>query len=278
MARLHSLDHFKRLLEQPDDQINLAEAALVIAADEYPDLDIARYLGHLDALAASGRTRVDAVSTPREKIAALNQFLFHDSHFGGNREFYYDPRNSYLNDVLTRRVGLPITLSLVYIEVGRRLGLPLYGVGLPGHFVVKWRDEREEIFVDPFNDGEILNEAGLTHLIENIHSQRMPLQRDWLDAVGPRYILVRILTNLKGLYLTVHDYERALPVAEKLLLLEPQSEDHLHDAALLSFRAGLYQRAADLLEEFLLKYPNGSESFHARIYLRSAWVAIDKSN
>lgn len=272
------LERFKHAVAQPPDKLNVAEAALIIAADEYPDLEIETELAKLDALAEQVGPRVRAAGEPHAKLEELNRFLFDRLQFRGNREYYYDPHNSYLNDVLRRRVGLPITLSLIYIEVGRRLGLPLYGVGLPGHFIVKWKERETEIFVDPFNEGEIINELGLLRLLEDTYKQPVPLERDWLDAVGPQFILLRILNNLKGIFLHRQDHERALMVTDKLLVLEPGSPENLRDAGLLSFRVGAFRRAVGLLEEYLLQHPESRESAHVRIYLRSARVSIARLN
>lgn len=269
---------FKKLVDRPEDEIDLARTALVIAADEYPELDVEAYIARLDALAAEAAPRVNAATGAHAKIQALNKFLFEDSHFAPNDEYYFDPRNSYLNDVLNRRVGLPISLSLLYLEIGRRLGLPLQGVGLPGHFVVKWRDENEEIFIDPFHEGRVFDEAGLTRLIEGLQRQRLQVQRDWLDGVGPRYILTRLLTNLKAIYLSSENYDRALPVAEKLYLLEPRSEENLRDVAVLSFRGGFTQRARSLFEDYLLNHPHSMTSIHISIYLTSVFVIADKGS
>jgi regulator of sirC expression with transglutaminase-like and TPR domain len=271
-------DLFKSLIDKPEDEIDLAQAALVIAADEYPELDVAAYLARLDSLAEQAALGVNAASSARAKIEALNKFLFEDSHFAPNEEYYFDPRNSYLNDVLNRRVGLPISLSLMYLEVGRRLGLPLHGVGLPGHFVVKWQDANDEIFIDPFHGGRVLDEAGLTRLLEGLQRQRLQVQRDWFDAVGARYILTRLLTNLKAIYLSSENYDRALPVAEKLYLLEPRSEENLRDVAVLSFRGGFPQRARVLFEDYLLNHPHTVTSIHVAIYLTSALIIVEKGS
>ena len=272
------LDRFTEIVSQPEDSINLAAAALEIAADEYPDLNINHYLRLLDTMAEEVRERVDSTGEPRAKIQALNEYLFGELRFHGNTEFYYDPRNSYLNDVIDRRVGLPITLSVVYIEVGRRLGLPLYGVGLPGHFICKWQDADNEIFVDPFHNGEILDEEGLLQLVQDTYDARVQLHREWVQPVGPRYILIRILNNLRGIFLQKDDSERALAVLEKLLVLEPYSEENLREAGLLSYRIGALHRAAEFWEEYLLRHPETGDAVHVRTYLRTVWVAINRLN
>ena len=160
---------FAELLAQPDERIDLARAALLIAADAYPHLEADRYLRALDELADPLRTRIAASSDPYEKLAALRDHLHGDLGFRANREDYYDPRNSYLNEVLDRRLGIPISLSLVYVEVARRAGLPLHGVGLPGHFLVGYRDDRTEVFLDPFDGGRTVDEAACRALVAEVY-------------------------------------------------------------------------------------------------------------
>ena len=154
MADLDPVRQFARLMEGDDEEINLAEAALVIARTEYPELEMAAELVHLDGIAAE--VRADPSRPPFTKIQALNEQLFEKERFSGNEEDYDDPRNSYLNDVLARKKGIPITLSVVYIEVARRLDLPVVGVGFPGHFLVKYLAASREIIIDPYHRGAIL--------------------------------------------------------------------------------------------------------------------------
>jgi regulator of sirC expression with transglutaminase-like and TPR domain len=270
------LEAFTQIVNQPEDSINLAAAALVIAADEYPDLDVEHYLERLDVMAEHVRRRVDPNMAAEDKIRLLSRFLFREVGFKGNRENYYDPRNSYLNDVIERRVGLPITLSVIYLEVGRRLGFPLFGVGLPGHFICKWYDREQEIYVDPFSGGEIVDEFGVMRLIGDTREARMQLRREWLAPVGPRYILTRILNNLKQIFLKEDNAAKSLRVIEKLLALDPESEENLRAAGLLSYRLGSFRHAADLIAEYLLRYPEATEAVQIRAYLPSLWAVIGK--
>jgi len=157
---------FARLVSRPEPAIDLAEAAFLIAKEEYPDLDIAQYLSHLDAMAADVRSRPGGVEDPLRLFTGLGDYLFREQGFRGNTEDYYDPRNSFLNEVLDRRTGIPITLSAVYMEVGRRLGLRLHGVGMPGHFLVKYVGPNEEIIVDPFHGGAIVSPADCQRILD----------------------------------------------------------------------------------------------------------------
>ncbi|MBI3742255.1 MAG: transglutaminase family protein [Chloroflexi bacterium] len=250
---------FKRAIDVPEDKINLARAALIIATDEYPDLDLDAQLARFDAFARELAPIVARNTTAREKIEGLNHFLFHHLSFHGNREDFYDPRNSYLNDVLDRRVGLPITLSIVYIEIARRLEMPIYGVGLPGQFIVKWFDDAAEIFIDPFNAGKILDEEDLTRLVRDTYRADAELDRAWLAPVRAHYILTRMLNNLKEIFLQRDAFARALLVTEKLLALDPNSEENLRDAGVIAYQAKQFKRAAEYLQELLLHLPKTVE-------------------
>ena len=149
-------NQFDHIVSVPDEEIDLARAALLIAATEYPGLSIERELFRIDAIAEGVAARMDD-DTPLYQLNRLSEYLFDELKFAGNHTNYHDPRNSFLNDVIERRVGIPITLSLLYIEVGKRLGVPLVGIGMPGHFIVRHRDE-PDVFVDPFHGGILLSE------------------------------------------------------------------------------------------------------------------------
>ncbi len=148
---------FQQLVTLPDSAIPLAEAALLMACEEYPQLEISPYLDQLDRMAQMAQKSLRAEDTPVQTVEKINAVLFETLGFRGNTEDYYDPRNSFFNDVIDRRVGIPITLSTVYMEVSRRLQFPISGVGMPGHFVVKFNNRSEEFFMDPFNRGMILS-------------------------------------------------------------------------------------------------------------------------
>ena len=157
MSQLTYLQEFSRIASLPDDQVDLARAALLIASVEYPELDIEHQLGLLDSLAAAANRRIDAGADPLVAINQLSEYLFDEVGFRGNQEDYYDPRNSFLNEVVLRRIGIPITLSLVCIEVARRLNIPLIAIGMPGHLLVRHRDV-PDWFIDPFHGGILLSQ------------------------------------------------------------------------------------------------------------------------
>jgi regulator of sirC expression with transglutaminase-like and TPR domain len=269
---------FERAVEGPDGESDLARAALIIAIDEYPDLDIDKYLARLAAMAHHVRPHFPWDRNPRGCVEVLNRYLFGELGFTGNRENYYDPRNSYLNDVLDRKLGLPITLSLVYLEIGRRLGLPLEGVGLPGHFIVKWQDARAQILIDPFNGGEILDAARVEARVRDTFDPQAHFEPEWLKGVDARYILIRLLNNLKAIFVHTQNYARAWRVVDKLLILDPRSPENIRDMGLLSVHVGAYRKAAVYLEEYLLSHADVSDADELRAYLRTALHVVERLN
>ncbi len=253
---------FAAIAARPDAEIDLAEAALVIAQEEYPDLDVTAYLRVLERLGDGARCRVGAAAIsargglgPREVIGVLNRYLYDECGFRGNREAYYDPRNSFLNEVLDRRTGIPITLSLVYMEVGRRVGLPLVGIGFPGHFLVGCDAPGERLLIDPFDRGRLLSEPDCAALLERLRGRSVPLARHYLAPIGPRPFLVRMLANLKAVYLQREDYARALAAVDRILLLAPDAADERRDRGLLHVKLQAFSLAAADLEAYLDERP-----------------------
>lgn len=253
---------FKEMVGRPERQVDLASAALLIALDEYPALDIQKYLREIDAMASVIRSEIDfSVGTrTMETIEKLNRFLFHSKGFRGNTEDYYDPRNSYLNEVLERRLGIPITLSLVFMEVGKRLGLRLEGVGMPGHFIVKCLHNGWEVFVDPFNQGEILLEDQCRKRLELQYGTGFQFSRSFLDSVDKHQILTRMLTNLKGIYVQREEFRKALGAIEKIVFINPESHSEIRDRAAVHFKLNNLSCAlADWLR-YLEMQPNAADA------------------
>ena len=243
---------FAEIVAGPDEQVDLAQAALLIASQEYPDLDLPLYLRRVDRLARAVARRLDGDRGPLSAVRALSGLLFDEEGFRGNLEDYYDPRNSFLNDVLDRRTGIPITLSTLYIEVGRRAGVPVEGVGLPGHFVVRV----DGTLVDPFHGGAVLSEQDCQKRLDRIYGGRLRLDDTMLAACGPKTILARTLRNLKAIYTKAGDFTRALNVVELLLRVDPGSLEEMRDRGLLHAALDCYALAAGELEEYLEKAGN----------------------
>jgi regulator of sirC expression with transglutaminase-like and TPR domain len=260
---------FARLVSRPEPAIDLAEAALLIAKEEYPDLEVARYLSRLDAMAAEFHDRVGNGPDVHRLIAGLGDYLFREQGFHGNTNDYYDPRNSFLNDVLDRRMGIPITLSTVYMEVGRRLGVRLHGVGMPGHFLVKYVGTSEEIVIDPFHGGAILSPADCQHLLDQISGREVAFEQRFLSVVGTRQILARMLTNLKLIYFNSHAYAKALGMVDRLLILDPRAATEVRDRGLLCCQLNRYPEAMADLERYLKLAPAAEDAEVIRDHLRA---------
>jgi regulator of sirC expression with transglutaminase-like and TPR domain len=260
------IELLRSMICRPAEEVDLASAALLIGLDEYPDLNIARYLREIEKLAADIRPRLQSCSrpAPTDTIGCINQHLFSIAGFRGNQENYYDPRNSFLNEVLDRRLGIPITLSVIYIEVGKRLGLNLQGVGMPGHFLVKYTDQEVEIFVDAFSQGEILVEADCQRKLSQIYGQSFRFERAYLSSVNNHQILARMLANLKAIYLSQQDYRRALSIIEKILLVIPDAPTELRDRGTLHYRLNDLSDAMKDWSAYLGLYPNASDAQEVR--------------
>ena len=247
------------LASSPDDEIDLARAALLIATVEYPRLDVERELAVLDSLAAAASRRMEEGTDPLYRVNTLSEYLFEEAGFRGNEDDYYDPRNSFLNDVLTRRTGIPISLSLVYIEAGKRLGIPLVGVGMPGHFLVRHR-EVEDLYIDPFYGGILLSEEECAERLLQVTGAQHPWDPRYLDPVGNRELIARMLRNLKAIYLRRNDHSRALSIIGWLLALSPEAAHELRDRGLVHYELGDYDRALDDLRGYLDRVaPDGED-------------------
>ena len=229
------IEQFTRLVAVPDAEIDLGRAALQIAATRYPALDVDSCLRRLDGLASGARELIGDAQDPLHCSNALSQFLFDEAGFRGNTDDYYDPRNSYLSDVLDRRPGIPITLSLLYIEVGRRLEIPLVGIGMPGHFLVRHRDVAD-LFVDPFHSGMLLSEAECAQRVEDVTGGRLQWHPAHLAPVDNRSFLARMLRNLKVIYLQRLEHQEALSVLDLLVALLPDDADEQRDRLAISNR------------------------------------------
>jgi regulator of sirC expression with transglutaminase-like and TPR domain len=256
-------DRFSRLVSGPDASVDLAEASLLIASEEYPALDISRYLEELDRMGADARDRLAA--SPQADVEALNGYLFGEKGFRGNVEDYYDPRNSFLNDVIDRRTGIPITLSMVYMEVARRAGLDVAGVGLPGHFLVRAQGGGGAVLVDPFHCGALLSEADCQKRLDRVFDGRVRLEPGMLAACPRKAILARMLRNLKAIYVKADDYGRALRTIDLLLTLDPESAEDRRDRGLLHETFDCYALAAADLEAYLALAPAAPEAMAVRV-------------
>lgn len=254
---------FAALATEAEEGLDLAAMALMIAAEEYPELSPAPYLAQLDFLAARVRERLGGETAPLVVFQELNRVLFQEERFRGNAGAYYDPRNSFLNDVLDRRVGIPISLSLVCLEVGWRLGLPLQGVGFPGHFLIRYEGEVVRVLLDPFENGRLRFEDEAQALLDRVYGGLVRLQPEFLAAAGRKDMLARLLKNLKTIYLNAGEDEKALAAIERILLLRPGAVE-LRDRGMLLARAGRAEEAIVDLGEYLTHTPDAPDARRIR--------------
>jgi regulator of sirC expression with transglutaminase-like and TPR domain len=247
----------------PDHELDLLTGALLIATDAYPHLDWDEQRAELEALSAPLQ-RMKAARLPvRAQAQALADQLALRCGFRGNTEDYYDPRNSFLNDVLALRRGIPISLCVLYIEVARRAGVRATGVGFPGHFLVRLDDGENTLVIDPFNGGEVLTEPSLQELLRKTN-YRQPFTREMLAPTPVRHVIARMLMNLRGVYAARADYPRLLLVIDRFLDLIPDSVEELRDRGYLWARLGAADAAVRDLEEYVDRLPHAGDVAEVR--------------
>jgi len=260
-------DRFAELLAREEAQIDLARACLLISQDAYPGLDVEGYLGEIERFAARLRGRLQGSRGAEERVVELNQFLFDELGFHGNARDYYDPRNSYLNEVLDRRMGIPLTLSVLYLEVGRRIGLALEGVSFPGHFLVRLPLRGSMLVLDPFSGGEPQSETDLRARLRRVVPagttgpvplEELPLEQ-FLEPAGKRQILARLLRNLKGIYREADKPERLLEVLNRMLTVAPEAHGELRERGLVYQRLECYRAALKDLSDYSSLEPDAPD-------------------
>ena len=255
---------FYREINQPDSSIDLAKAALYMALEEYPNLEPDEYLNILDTMADEVRDRLPAQNYPLRIIQTINGYLYDDLQFSGNDADYYDPRNSFLNQAIDRRTGIPISLSLVYLEVAKRIDFPMVGIGMPGHFLIKPDFADAAIFVDAFNGGNILFTEDCQDIISRIYGKPMELSPAFLAPVSSRQLLARMLGNLKAIYLQQRDAVKVLSAIERILLLFPDALGELRDRGILYYQLGRFAESRHDLQIYLRNTPNAPDAARIR--------------
>jgi regulator of sirC expression with transglutaminase-like and TPR domain len=242
------------LLSGANEDIDLDRAALALARIEHPGLDPQPFLGLLDSYAVEVAGRVTG-EDGAAYVAAANRFLFDELGFYGNTADYYDPRNSCLNDVLMLRTGIPITLSLVYLEIARRLAKPVHGIGMPGHFLVQYDDGRFSVYIDPFHGGQLLTAGDCFRVAREMAGAELTPQPDFLRPVSKRQILLRMLNNLRSIYFTRRTHAKALEVMDLILSAAPSSPDEYRQRAAVQIHLGRFSAARQDLERYLSLAP-----------------------
>jgi regulator of sirC expression with transglutaminase-like and TPR domain len=266
-----SLEAFAQAVGHEDD-INLARACLLIAQDAYPALEVDHYLDKIERISLELRSQLPRGVDAEERIDALNAFLFEYLGYHGNTDDYYDPRNSYLNEVIDRRVGIPITLSVLYMEVGQRVGLPLEGVSFPGHFLVRVPVRGGVLVLDPFAGGLAQSEADLRHRLSRVIPEgvaadvpvaQLPLDQ-FLEPATKREILTRVLRNLKAIYRENDKPERLLEVLNRMLVVTPEASTELRDRGYVYQRLECWRPALKDLTEYLEREPDAPDLHEVR--------------
>jgi regulator of sirC expression with transglutaminase-like and TPR domain len=266
------LEPFAEQLSREDDRIELARACLQIAEDAYPGLDVDGYVGEIDRFAARLRARLAPDASIEDRVIELNDFLFAELGFRGNVDDYYDPRNSYLNEVLDRRTGIPITLAVLYLEIGRRIELPLSGVSFPGHFLVRLPMRGGTLVLDPFSGGAPQTgdelRARLKRVIpagasEGVPVSELPLD-PFLEPASNRQILARLLRNLKGVYRERDEPARLLDVLTRMIAVAPDDATGLRDRGFVYERLECWRPALQDLRAYLERDPNAHDVVEVR--------------
>jgi regulator of sirC expression with transglutaminase-like and TPR domain len=269
------LQAFAALLKRPEADLDLARACLMISQDAYPDLDLEHYLGEIDSLAMQLQNRLSAGAGVEERVIALNEFLFQELGYWGNTEDYYDPRNSYLNDVIERRTGIPITLSVLYMELGRRVGMACEGVSFPGHFLVRLKVRGGVLILDPFAGGAPQSEPELRERLARVIPEGvaagvavsdLPLDQ-FLEAASKRQILGRVLRNLKAIYRDTDRPEALLAVLNRMLVVHPDAPGELRDRGFVYQRLECWRPALQDLTDYLQRDPEAADVTEVRAAL-----------
>jgi regulator of sirC expression with transglutaminase-like and TPR domain len=258
------------LLARRPSRIELDRAALEIARIEYPDLDAGAAIEQLDHHALAIAERARDLCDGRSFVEAANQYLFVEAGFRGNDEDYYSPDNSCLNRVLETRRGIPITLSIVYIEIARRLSKPASGVGLPGHFIVRYDDPEYSALIDPYHGGAILDTAQCCQL-----ARVESLDHGMLDPVDRRHIAMRMINNLRGIYFARREPAKALQVLDLLIAAAPDSADEHKQRAVALLQDHRMQEALDAFKRYLKLSPDAPdrERIEEQIHNVAFWLA-----
>jgi regulator of sirC expression with transglutaminase-like and TPR domain len=257
--------------EIQNDPVDILRAALQFARGiAYPDLNVDTVVRQVDLLAESAISEVSPYQTILERAESLSDYLFIQHGFRGNVEEYDDPRNSYLNEVLERRLGIPISLSVVYLALASRLGIPAQGVGLPGHFIIRIPTEENDFFLDPFHGGNRLSIEDCALLVRQSTNYEGPFQQEWLKPISGHAILTRMLNNLRNAYFRREAWELAEAVIEHLRLLQPDIPDLIRDTAWIYHRRGSLRLAIQAYEKYLARAPNAPDAEIVRTHLQAA--------
>jgi len=269
---------FETLVRRPEPMLDLARAALLVAAESDPNMDVDAHLSRFDQWADELRARLQPDWNNLQKLARLRTFVFEDLGFRGDRKDYFSPSNSLLHEVLERRRGLPLTLAIVMMELGWRVGIPFEGVGFPGHFLVRLAGEPGDLLLDPYTRGMSVHEDDCRRMLQETTGGRVEYDARLLASVGKRQMLVRLLHNLKAAYLRAGDDEQALAAVDRILILEPDDIDQVRDRGLLLFRKRQYNSALECLNRYLEAAPAADDRVSIEQHARALRQLLSSLN
>ena len=264
------------MIARPEEDLDLGRAALLVAGEEYPGLDVAEHLRRLDGFADAVRQRAPDGLTPEELARLVGRYLFEEQGFQGNATDYYNPDNSYFNRVLDTHSGIPITLSLLFLEVARRLGLRCRGVGMPGHFLVGL--EGAEVYFDPFNGGAALTADDCRRLAEGLFGPRMTWHDEYLTPCTKYEFLFRLLNNLKVVYERTGVSDKAAGVIQRMIMVNPQATPLHKDLAEMQYQLQQYRAAIRSLESYLRETPDAPDATQVKSWIESIRVTLNRLN
>lgn len=247
--------------------LTLVEKCLKLAQIlEYPELDISKYIKKLNEIGGTLKNSINKIDNPTYKISMLNEHLFEHNGFKGDVDDYYNPKNNFLNDVLEKKSGIPITLSIIYTEIAKHIGLDLRIVGFPSHIVVKYG---EEMILDPFNDGKLLSRDDLDDILFQNYGEEVIFSPDYLNEIEQEKILIRLTRNLKNSYVQSYAYDMAMRCINMTLALEPISSEEIRDKGILEERLLNHDQALTCLNQYLEISPNAEDADFVLDLIRS---------
>lgn len=257
---------FEKVIRKPEQNLSLAEAALCIAAEEYPEMSIQMYMDLLGDWAEL-LYKAASVSNRLSRLEVLHELLFQRMQFSGNIENYNDPKNSFLNDVIDSRKGIPISLSVIYLELAWRLGMSATGVGFPGHFLVRVLEGGQPFYVDPFYRGRIMTEGECVDFWNDISNGEMEFQDSFLSPLSKKQILNRMLRNLRSIYLEQQDFRKLVKILDKLIVLDPDHAEEIRDRGIVYYQIQAFRLALQDFETYLSMDPDAEEAEVIRQYV-----------
>jgi len=265
---------FEEIAGRPEELLDLVEGSLVIALEEDPALNVEHRLGEVRSWSDSVRARLEGSRDVQRIVETINRLLFDEEGFHGEDDDYYDPRSALLSEALERHAGLPIALSILYIEISRRVGIEATGVALPGRFLVKLSGAFGVIVVDPFDGGRVLNTAELQKILDGMYGGGVRLREQHLRSCTPKQVLARELAQLKAAYLAQHDLCRAAASIDRLLILDDRDVWEIRDRAGLAMQMHSYRQGIDLFERYLALVPPSDDTsrVHEQVAYLRAWL------